>query len=177
MHMWAHICTSVHILMHTIHTHMNSCTHVQDTQIHTCTYTYAPAHMDTWMHAHTCRCAIHISMCTHTQKYVHIHAGAYTHQHLYLHMCSHGCIHTYTGTHICECTHAHMQMHIPPCTHACTTEATEAFPVGHDLGYSVCFPSLQRKITQSIKNHSSWPQMDGWSPPEAPGNYFHPAGV
>lgn len=147
---------------------MNSCTHAQDTQIHTCTYTHAPAHMDTWMHTHTCMYTIHICMSIHTCRCI------YTAAPVPAHVCSHGCIHT--GVHLCECTHTHMQVHTLPCTQACTTEATEAFPVGHDLGYSVCFPSLHRKITQSIKNHSSWPQMDGWSPPEAPGNYFHPAG-
>lgn len=116
------------------------------------------------MHQHTWKpeCMLIHAGAQYTRKYVHIHACTYTHQHL--HVCSHGCIHTYTGTHICTCTHTHMQVHMPPCTHTCTTEATEAFPVGRDLGYSVCFPSLQRKITQSTKNHSSWPQMDGWSP-------------
>lgn len=112
------------------------------------------------MHAHTCRCTIHGEVCAHTHRYT----WRYVHIHIHTPAPVPGCIHTNIGTHICTCTHTHMQVHMPPCTHTCTTEATEAFSVGHDLGYSVCFPSLQRKITQSTKKHSSWSQMDGWSP-------------
>lgn len=97
---------------------------------------------------------------------------------------------THTHPHICTlrcmCTHIHTQMytHVQVHTHALTrvkhdftAEATGAFPVGEAFYYSAYFPSLQWEITQNLKNHSSRPQMDGWSTPGAPGNSFRPAGV
>lgn len=91
-----------------------------------------------------------------------------------MHACSHThyigrCIHMSMCIHIYTLVHRH--------THACTADATGTFPVGEGFCCFVCFPSLQWEITQSLKNHSSGPQMVGWSNPGAPGNDFHPAGV
>ena len=131
------------------------------------------------MGEHTCGHML-IDAQVHTHKYIHTHALCTRRTHTHPHTCTLRCvcthIHTQMYTHVQVHTHTHTHA-LTSVNHDFTAEATGAFPVGDAFYYSVYFPSLQWEITQNRKNHSSWPQMDGWSTPGAPGNSFHPAGV
>lgn len=133
-------------------------------------YTHAQTHMHQHMWTHGC---MHMHPGV---QYTHVGAHIHRSRCTYIYTPAPAHVPTWMHSHIHRCTHTHMQVHIPPCMHAYTNEATKAFPVEHGLGYSVCFPSLQRKVTWSIKNHSSCPWWMGGAP-GSPRKGFRTAGV